>query len=120
LDRLLPYFGDKLLKEITPTKVEAYRQARLAEPSGRTPQTLSKPATVNRELACFKTIFKAIANGKAECNPAAKVKLLKENNERDRILSSEEYIRLQFVLNTLSPSSRLPTTQPCDRVRLCH
>jgi len=95
LDRLLPYFGDKLLKEITPAMVEAYRQARLADPSGRTPRTQTKPATINRELACFKTIFnKAIANGKAEKNPAAGVKLLKENNERDRILNSGEYIRL--------------------------
>lgn len=70
--RLLPFFGDKLLKEITPAMVEGYRQGRLADPSGRTPQYLTKPATVNRELACFKTIFnKAIAIGKAEKNPAA-------------------------------------------------
>jgi integrase len=95
LNRLLPFFGDKLLNEIRPAMVEAYRQSRLADPSGRTPQSLTKPATVNRELACFKTIFnKAMANGKAERNPAARIKLLKENNERDRILSSEEYTRL--------------------------
>ena len=61
----------------------------------RTPQFLTKPATVNREIACLKTIFnKALRNGKAEHNPALGVKLLKENNERDRILSPEEYIRL--------------------------
>jgi integrase len=95
LDRLLPFFGDKLLRDITPAKVQAYQQMRLSEPSGRTPQTMTKPATINRELACFKTIFnKAIANGKAEKNPAAGVKLLKENNERDRVLTSEEYVRL--------------------------
>ncbi len=75
--------------------VEAYRQKRLAEPSGRTPQHLTKPATVNREIACLKTIFqKAVKNGKAESNPAQGVKMLKENNERDRILSPEEYARL--------------------------
>jgi integrase len=89
---LLPYFGDKLLKDITPALVEAYRQKRLSEPSRRTPQTLTKPATVNREVACLKTIFnKAVKNGKAEKNPAQGVKHLKENNERDRILSPEEY-----------------------------
>ena len=33
-------------------------------------------------------------NGKAEKNPAQGVKHLKENNERDRILSPEEYTRL--------------------------
>lgn len=33
-------------------------------------------------------------NGRAERNPAQGVKQLKENNERDRILSPEEYARL--------------------------
>jgi integrase len=95
MKNLLPFFGDKLLKEITPALVETYRQKRLAEPSGRTPTTLTAPATVNREIACFKTIFsKAIKNGKAERNPAQGVKLLKENNERDRVLSPEEYTLL--------------------------
>jgi integrase len=94
LNRLLPFFGDRLLKDITPALVEAYRQKRLSEPSGRTPQFLTKPATVNREIACLKTIFnKAVRNDKAERNPVMGVKLLKENNERDRILSPEEYAR---------------------------
>jgi hypothetical protein len=85
---LLPYFGDRLLKDITPALVEAYRHKRLAEASGRTPSTLTAPATVNREVACFRTIFsKAIKNGKAERNPTQGVKLLKENNERNRVLT---------------------------------
>lgn len=95
MSKLIPFFGERLLKDITPTLVEAFRQKRLSEPSGRTPQHLTKPATVNREIACFKTIFsKAVKDGKAERNPAQGVKLLKENNERDRILSPEEYTRL--------------------------
>jgi integrase len=92
---LLPFFGERMLKGINPALVEAYKQKRLNEPSGRTPQFLTKPATVNRELACLKTIFnKAVKNGKAERNPVQGVKLLRENNERDRILSSEEYVQL--------------------------
>ncbi|MBW1985965.1 MAG: tyrosine-type recombinase/integrase [Deltaproteobacteria bacterium] len=95
LNRLLPHFKDWLLKHITPGLVEAYRQKRLTEPSGRSPQHLTRPATVNRELACLKTIFnKAIKNGKAERNPAMAVKLLRENNVRDRVLTPEEYTRL--------------------------
>ena len=95
LNRLLPFFGDRLLKDIAPALVEAYRQRRLGEPSGRAPYGPTKPASVNRELAVFKTIFsKAVKNGKAEHSPAQGVKLLKENNERNRILSPEEYIRL--------------------------
>ena len=95
MSKLIPFFGERLLKEITPVLVKAYREKRLSEPSGRTPQHLTKPATVNREVACFKTIFNmAKDGGKAERNPAEKVKLLKENNERDRILSADEYTRL--------------------------
>jgi integrase len=95
LNRLLPHFGPRLLKDITPVVVEAYRQKRLTEPSGRSPKNLTKPATVNREIACLKTIFnKAMKDGKAERNPGQGVKMLRENNERDRVLSSEEYARL--------------------------
>jgi len=95
LNRLLPFFSDRLLKDINPALVEAYRQKRLSEPSGRSPKNLTKPATVNREIALFKTIFnKATKNGKAERNPAQGIKRLKENNERGRILSPHEYTLL--------------------------
>jgi integrase len=95
LKLLLPYFGDRLLKDITPGVVEAYRQKRLTSPSGRSPKNLTKPATVNPKIACLKTIFnKAIKDDKAERNPCQGVKMLKENNERDRVLSTKEYARL--------------------------
>jgi len=95
LNRLLPVFGERLLKDITPATVGTYQQQRLTEPSGRSPKNLTKPATVNREIACFKTIFnKAVENGKAERYPLKGVKMLRENNGRDRLLSPEEYARL--------------------------
>lgn len=79
LKLLLPFFGERLLKDITPAQVEAYRQRRLGEQSRRAPYGHTKPASVNRELACFKTVFnKAIRNGKAERNPAQGVRLLKK------------------------------------------
>jgi integrase len=91
--RLMAQFGDRLLKDITPAMVEAYKQKRLSENSHR--GTPTKPATVNREVTTFKTVFnKAMKNGKAERNPAQGVKPFKENNARDRILSPEEYVRL--------------------------
>ena len=91
--RLIAQFGDRLLKDITPTMVEAYKQERLCAISFLGKPT--KPATVNRELTTFKTIFnKAVRNGKADRNPAQGVRQLKENNARDRILSPEEYVRL--------------------------
>jgi integrase len=90
---LLGMLGELLLQDITPALIEKYRQTRLSETTrhGR----LTRPATVNREIACLKTIFtKALKNGKAERHPAQGLKMLKENNERDRLLSEEEYLRL--------------------------
>jgi len=66
---------------------------RSAEPSYRGHATI--PATVNREVACLRAIFsRAVKHGKAERNPAKWVDRLSENNERDRVLSPEEYTRL--------------------------
>ena len=91
---LLPHFGERLLKDITPAMVESYKQKRLADTNYKGSTT--KPAAiVNREMACLKTIFsKGVKNGKAERNPTHGVKLLKENNVRDRVLSSDEYVLL--------------------------
>ena len=73
--------------------VEDYIQKRLNEPSYRGHNT--KPATVHKELACMSYLFnQAIRNGKAISNPAKGVKRPKLNNERDRVLSDEEYERL--------------------------
>ena len=104
---LSPHFGDRLLKDITPATVEGYKQKRLADTNYK--GTTTKPATVNREMACLKTIFsKAVKNGKAERNPTYGVKLLKENNVRDRVLSSEEYDNLlTHCLPHLKPIMKL-------------
>jgi integrase len=93
LKKFLPVFGDKFLVAITPATIEKYRQDRLSEDSYRGNPT--KPATVNRETALLKTIFnKAIANGKAEKTPLRGLKMLKENNARDRVLTEAEYVAL--------------------------
>lgn len=104
---LLPHFGERLLKDISPATVESYKQKRLADTNYK--GTTTKPATVNRELACLKTIFsKAVKNEKAERNPSYGVKLLKENNVRDRVLSSEEYDNLlKHSLPYLKPIIKL-------------
>jgi integrase len=104
---LLPHFGERLLKDITPATVESYKQKRLSDTNYK--GTTTKPATVNRELACLKTIFsKAVKNGKAERNPTHGVKLLKENNIRDRVISLEEYARLlAHALPYLKPIIKL-------------
>ena len=90
--KLNDFFGTKLVSQITPSLVSEYQSKRLAEESYRGGAT--KPATVNRELACLKTIFnKAKRDKKAEGNPTEGVKLLPEDNVRMRVLSTEEWER---------------------------
>jgi len=104
---LLPFLGERLLKDIYPAIVENYKQKRLSDVNYK--GTTTKPATVNRELACLKSIFnKGIRNGVAERNPTQGLKLLKENNVRDRVLSSEEYAcLLAYSASYLKPIIRL-------------
>jgi integrase len=54
-----------------------------------------RPATVNRELACMKTMLnRAARHGKLDINPISNVKKLPENNIRMRVLTLEEFERL--------------------------
>ncbi|MBU2541336.1 MAG: tyrosine-type recombinase/integrase [Candidatus Omnitrophica bacterium] len=86
IQNLKKYFAGKYLYEVTPQDVERYKAKRIKEVS---------PATVNRALACFKSMYnRAIEWGKARDNPVLKVKLFKENNKRLRYLEKEEIIKL--------------------------
>jgi integrase len=80
------HFKGETLQSIGPEKVERYKARRKAEVS---------PATVNRALACLKTMFnKAVEWGKLETSPLRTVKKLKEPLGRERILSAAEAARL--------------------------
>ena len=79
-------FGGKYLYEITTYDIENYKMIRS--------KTLF-PASVNRELACLKHMLnKAVEWEMLEVNPAKKVRLLRENNQRIRYLTQEEIERL--------------------------
>ncbi len=86
------HFSGKYLDEITPHLVEKFKSDRIAEVA---------PATVNRQLACLKSLFnKAIAWNKFNgSNPVKAVKLFKENNQRLRFLEREEISKLLSVCN---------------------
>ncbi len=78
------------IKSITPSVINEYIAERLKTKSYR--GGTIRPATVNREMVLVKTMFnKAIRDGKLEKNPVKAVKHLKENNERNRTLSPEEW-----------------------------
>lgn len=83
---LLPAFGRKHLDTITTWDIEKFKAKRKNE---------VKPASVNREIACLKTIFnKAILWGMTKDNPVRGIKTLHENNERVRYLERDEIPKL--------------------------
>jgi integrase len=76
----------KTLQDIGPEDVERYKAKRKTEVSG---------ATVNRELACLKTLFnKAVEWGRIETNPILKVRKFRESPPKERILTQGEAARL--------------------------
>jgi len=97
IDHLKEFFHGRNLSDITPELIEKYRLARRAEGIS--------PATINRELACLKTIFaKAVEWGKTDTDPARKIKKFREEARKERILTAEESRRL---FENAAPSLRL-------------
>jgi integrase len=93
VDKLNSYFGKMLITEITPAGVEKYKNYRLTQESYRKHST--RPATLNRELACMRHIFNlAKREGEAEKNPVNGVRFEREHNKRDRFLSNDEFQKL--------------------------
>lgn len=84
---LLKFFKGKVLLSIKPQDIEEYIGQRRNE--GVT------PATINRELACFKRMYNlAIKWGDAKKNPVNDVDFLEEPPGRTRFLSEDECQRL--------------------------
>ena len=98
---LLSFFGDKPLDKVTPEEVERYKTSRAAEfktvrgkdkKRVQTKQRL-RPATVNRELACLRSMFNHAIKGEVPLrNPISKTaaKVLREDNEQTRVLTYDE------------------------------
>ncbi len=88
LTHLNSFCGDHNLSAITPRDIQDYQGKRLKDGA--------KPATVKRELACFKHLFN-VAKQRTKFfgdNPVSKVKFLEENNQIERVLTIEEEERL--------------------------
>jgi hypothetical protein len=86
-------FGPMLVKDIKPAMVEKYQSQRLQEPTwmGKTRST----ANINRTITVMKRMFNlAVREELADKNPCWKIKMLAENNARDRILSPGELEQL--------------------------
>jgi integrase len=90
------FFKGKRFSEITSELIAEYKAKRASE--------ISEPS-VNRELALLKLLFRSAQEwGFISSNPAAKIKLFKENNTRIRILSEDEQKHLiEAAANHLKP-----------------
>jgi len=93
ISHLLRLLGETTkVKDITAGKMESYQRIRLSEPSPRHIGENTRPATVNKEVTCLKTIFnRAVRHVKLQHNPIERVKGLAENNVRMRVLNQEEF-----------------------------
>ena len=94
INHLNKVFGGMRLDDISREDVMRYRAARRQQTSRHNRKF--RPASINRELACMRTIFNhAITERKVEYNPCAGRKvLLPENNKVDNTLSQTEQGRL--------------------------
>lgn len=89
-NHLLPAFGAQRLNQITRTQLEKYKQDKV--------QTLSA-GTVNRHIVLFRYIINLAIEWETigvTKNPAAKIKMLATNNERNCILRDEDMRKLVF------------------------
>ena len=90
--RLKAFFKDVLCGSITKSQIEKYI---LQRKKGGELGPKAKPSTINRELACLRSIFRrALNNGKISVNPMSGFRLLEEDNVRNRVLTDEEFERL--------------------------
>ena len=88
--QLVPFFGKKSLKEILPEDVEVYRSQRMKR-NGKPPSL----GTINNDHIILKHVFSvAERRGLLMVNPAKKVPIPDAKNERDRVLSDEEWAKL--------------------------
>lgn len=84
--------GDTKIKDLTIGRVESYQSQRLSEPSPRHLGEKVRPATVNKEVTCLKTILnRAVRHGKLHANPVSQVRKLPENNVRMKVLSQDDF-----------------------------
>jgi integrase len=92
-NQLIPFFGCMVLTEIKPVDVESFRaQRRKRDGTAPCLQTIN-----NDHIVLKHCLNVAIRRGLMVTNPASAVPLPDPHNERDRVLSQEEWMRLYEV-----------------------
>ena len=98
LKYLKPFFGKLYLDSIESKDILRYISKRKNTIRERPPHEPIAPATINRELACLRNLFReAIKSGIISRNPMFGISMLKEDNVRNRCLSDDEEGRILKV-----------------------
>ncbi len=95
-NHLLPYFGDAKPHDINSSMIDDYKVKRQRQ--------FAANATINRELALLRSIFR-FALDKEKISRIPPVRLLPEDNVRQRFVTEEEF---QRILKFLSPDALRP------------
>jgi integrase len=84
------FFGQKTVGSVNAAAIENYRAQR--KQSTTRFKKAPTPATINREVTFMKAVFSwAVRNREISDDPAKHVRLEKENNIRDRVLTDDEF-----------------------------
>ena len=95
---LVKAFRGMSLRQISPPMIEEFKQDRLRTPTKHGQKR--SPATVNRLLSVLSKIFSLASDAEIiDNNPCRKVRKFRLNNQRVRVLSSEEEIELLSALD---------------------
>ena len=80
LSNLKSFFKEMRLSKITPRLIEEYKQERIQK---------VKPASVNRELACLKSMYSLAKKWKlADENPVKEVKLFQKSQINSKLMTN--------------------------------
>lgn len=94
---LVKKFKGKTLRQITPPMIENFKQEFLSAPTKH--EKKRSAATVNYHLSILSKIFSLAVDAELlENNPCFRVKKLRLNNQRTRVLSGEEETKLFSAL----------------------
>lgn len=105
---LVEAFKNKTLRQIPPPLIESFKQERLAAPTKHGGKR--SPATVNRFLSVLSKIFSLAVDAElVDSNPCGKVRKFRLNNQRVRVLSVNEEIKLFAALGDNKLVKRIVT-----------
>ena len=79
------------VSQLTRNRLELFCKKRLTEISKRKGSPV-KPSTVNRDVTNLRAMLnKAVEHAKIDSNPIGRIKILEENNVRERLLSQDQF-----------------------------